>query len=194
MIQISLKCEWDDDQEFVDGVNRIVSGAVARHQPAEFCVFKIDNWFGHKWLAFSGKLLGAVGSWRDPLTVPPFVANRIVGQCYFKQTALTREYHLESKHLKIHHRGSAEENLLRPVQRICPGCALFWYSGNTKSTGRGSLMGYLPVEGEIWPWFLAFVRNGDWRVSHRKSIHEYELRLFASAGEDSIADSASEAK
>ena len=34
-----------------------------------------------------------------------------------------------------------------------PAAALFWFSGDTQAMGRGSLMAYIPVEAEHWPWF-----------------------------------------
>ena len=46
-------------------------------------------------------------------------------------------------------------------------------------------MGYIPVEDKIWPWFLAFLRQDGWRIARRKSISEYEVRLFQSAGLES---------
>jgi hypothetical protein len=35
-------------------------------------VVKIDNWFGKRWLGFSGKALGALGVRKKKLTLPPF--------------------------------------------------------------------------------------------------------------------------
>jgi hypothetical protein len=186
MLKFEFNEDLGDDSAFIRLASQIIAGATVTHQPPNVCVFKIDHWFDHKWLAFSGKFLGAVGSWREPLTVPPFVANRIIEKWHFKRDADASAYHVETHMSNIHHRGRAEENLHRSVRQIAPDSALFWFSGNTRATGRGSLMGYIPVDGDHWPWFLAFTRNTDWRVARRKSIHEYEVRLFLEAGSDCV--------
>jgi len=43
-------------------------------------------------------------------------------------------------------------------------------------------MGYIPVESDHWPWFLALSRDTGWKFIRRKEIHEYEVRLFREAG------------
>jgi hypothetical protein len=184
--QITLATDQTDDAALIGIVNQIICGAVVRHQPKEVGIFKIDHWFDHKWMAFSGKTLGALGVWNKKLTIPPFVANRIVNQWHYKRDEISGAYQLTDPGTNIHHQGWAAENLHRFVNQVAPNSALFWYSGNTLATGRGSLMGYIPVEDDIWPWFLAFVRQDGWRIARRKSIHEYEVRLFQSAGVESV--------
>jgi hypothetical protein len=182
MIRLDVTSDATDDLAFVDLVAQIITGAVITHKPQSVFTFKIDHWFDHKWLAFSGKFLGAVGSWRSPLTVPPFVANRVIDQIQYALDAATSTYIPQSVGPEIHHRGRAEENLHRFVRQVAPGSALFWYSGDTTNTGRGSLMGYIPVEADYWPWYLAFIRNGQWRIARRKGIHEYVARMFDKTG------------
>lgn len=183
MATINLTADPTDDREFVDLVSQIIAGAVITHRPAEVRIFKIDHWFDHKWLEFSGKTLGAVGHWHNPLTLPPFVANRIVNQWHYERDETCGTYRLMGSGSNIHYRGRAEENRRRFVTRIAPNSALFWFSGNTEETGRGSLMGYIPIDEDLWPWFLAFVREDGWRIARRKSIHEYEVCSFQAAGE-----------
>ena len=182
--------EWnaapDDDPEFVKLVSRLISGAVAIHQVPGVRVYMIDNWFDHKWLGFSGKALGAIGVWANPETIPPFVSNRVVQQWRYEHDELGDGYHLIDNGRDIHRQGSSAANLQRRVRQIVPASALFWFSGNTSVNGRGSLMAYLPVEHDHWPWFLAFVRNGDWKINRRKDIHQNEVRLFEEAA-DKIA-------
>jgi hypothetical protein len=160
----------------------IIEGAVAIHQPDEFHVTKVDHWFDHKWKGFSGKVLGALGVWHRPVTVPPFVQNRIVEQRRFERRGDSKGYVLATSAPEIHHHGRSEDNLHRPARRVAPHTALFWYSGDTQSTGRGSLMGYIPVEGDYWTWYLAFRRDEEWRVLHRNGIQEYEVRMLRDRG------------
>jgi hypothetical protein len=182
-----LDTDDTDDLAFIQLVSSIVEGAVAVHQPMEFHVTKIDHWFGHKWLAFSGKVVGAVGSWRAELTVPPFVQNRIVEQWRFERLGDSEKYVQANLCPEIHHTGRSEDNLHRLARRIAPDAALFWYSGDTKTTGRGSLMGYIPVEEDYWTCYLGFQRDAEWRVQRRKGIHEYEVNMLLERGLDSVA-------
>lgn len=177
---LDLSVDLDDDPAFAEIAFRIIDGAVAVHRPSDVRVFKIDNWFDHKWLCFSGKVIGLIGIWQKGLTIPPFVANRLVRQWHF-QSHEGEGYRSLGDGPNIHHRGWSAENLNRRVSHIAPSSALFWFSGNTKATGRGSLMGYLPVEQEYWCWFLSFRRDGEWKIARRKNIHEYEVRMFDQA-------------
>src|SRR4051794_25287402 len=60
----------DDDRDFIERISRLIAGAVAVHRPDEVWIHKIDHWFGHKWVRFSGKVLGGLGVWKKPLTIP----------------------------------------------------------------------------------------------------------------------------
>lgn len=196
-----------DDGDFIEYVSRLISGSVEVHRPSEFWVHKIDNWFDHKWMGFSGKILGALGVWKNQLTFPPFVAGRIVGDWYFRYDDGAAEYLLSHTERKIHHQGSSAENCLRRVSRVSPSAAFYWFSGNTIGSDRGSLMGYIPVvsdqaQGVIpskrgrkpndiarnpdatihWSWFLAFSKDGTWKINKMKNIHAYEVRLFDRKG------------
>ena len=172
----------DDDPNSLAFVDRLIAGALAVYRPEDVRVFKIDNWFDHKWLMFSGKVIGAVGVWQKDPTLPPFVANRIVHQWHFRRDD-DGGYQPLGSGPDIHHRGWSSENLQHRVRLVVPTSALFWYSGNTLATGRGSLMGYIPVEDDCWTWFLSLIRDGSWKVSRRKNIHAYEIRSFEEAAE-----------
>jgi hypothetical protein len=71
-----LDPEANDDPDFIAPLCHIITGAVLNHEPDQVLAFKIDNGFGHTWLRSSGKTLGALGVWANPLTIPRFVANR----------------------------------------------------------------------------------------------------------------------
>jgi hypothetical protein len=197
----------DDHRDFLDLATRLIVGAAIVHRPRDVLIFKIDNWFDHKWLGFSGKVLAAIGVWSSPLTLPPFVANRIVSQWHYQRDEVGDGYRVSAPLPNIHHQGWTGQNLHRRVQQVAPDTALFWFSGNTAATGRGSLMAYIPVDQDrwpgspdpagpavassksipvdrdLWPWFLAFVRDAKWKVAHRKNIHAYEVRSFEEAAE-----------
>ena len=93
-----------DDEGFFQLVGNAVSNLVDRLRPEEFFVVRIDNWFDHKWLKFSGKAVipfpvgeaNPSSGWpwiesaleeryRDQVTFPPFNPNRILRQQYFRR-------------------------------------------------------------------------------------------------------------
>jgi hypothetical protein len=176
-----LPTDTNDDPEYVRLVSQIVVGVIRVHSPSATSIFKIDNWFSHKWLAFSGKVVGAVGSWRQELTVPPFVTNRILAEVHYCRD-VGGEYQPHDFNSRIHHCGASADNLRRYVSKLAPNSALFWYSANTGINGRGSLMAHVPTEDDHWAWYLSLERQQDWQAVRRKRIHDYELRMFYEAG------------
>lgn len=109
---------------------------------------KINNWFGSNWLGFSGKALGALGVWNKPrnmpadnIRIPPFVPARVVSQRRFAGPA----YEEVSSSKPIHIRVPSSFALLRKAAIAEPRTALVWYSGNSKTTGRGAVMVYVPI-------------------------------------------------
>lgn len=176
---IELGTAPDDDREFMQFVSRLIAGAVARHRPSDLLIYRINNWFDHKWLGFSGRAVGALGIWCRRLTIPPFVSNRVIRGWHYQRDEVGDNYSEIGSPPDVHHRGSSAANLTRGIEKVVPNTALFWFSGNTAKTGRGSLMAYIPVpDQELWPWYLAFVRDGDWKIDRRKGIHPYEIRAF----------------
>lgn len=186
MIQIASDESRSDAPEFIALVEQIIRGAVTVHRPAETLLFRIDNWFDHKWLGFSGKTLGAVGVWSRKATPPPFVANRLVGSWEYVRDA-GDDYVESTKTTAVHFSGRSDANLSRRLAAIAPNSALFWFSSESERAGKGSLMGYLPVEGEYWRWYVSFDLRDSWTISRRKEIHEYELRSFINVGAAGLA-------
>jgi len=131
----------------------------------------IDNWFDHKWLAFSGKALGALGIWKkgDRLTVPPFVPSRVLAQQSWYHDPVSDSFRPESSQ-KIHLDVRSETNLQRRVSMVAPEAALIWYTGNTVENQRGAIMAYLPVDDGYWTWYVGLIGGEEWRVSDVKGI------------------------
>jgi hypothetical protein len=65
------KSEATDDPEYLDWVEATVVGVEEAIKTEQTYVVKIDNWFGKRWLGFSGKALGALGVRKKKLTLPP---------------------------------------------------------------------------------------------------------------------------
>ena len=93
-----------DDPKFMRLMNGIISGLVSNDVPDEIFVIKIENWFDHKWLNFSG--IGRVGFfhdwrpngidtaldefWQDKITFPPFTPKRVIQEdCFRRERAVS---------------------------------------------------------------------------------------------------------
>jgi hypothetical protein len=174
--------EPDDDPEFIELAVRLIAGATRVHGPARASAFKVDNWFGHAWLGFAGKGLGQLGVWKEPLTIPPFVANRLVGEWHFEHDPEQGGYRARTSAQQLHFQGPSRTNLYRRVRHLAPVSALYWFSGNTRANGRGSLMGYIPFEQDHWGWFLSFEREREWRITRGKNIDDHDVRRFEVGG------------
>lgn len=182
MISLEFMTEGTDDVRFVECVQELIRGAAHTHDAKEIFIFKIDHWFDHKWLGFSGKVVGAMGFWQKRLTIPPFVANRIVASQHYLREQSTGDFCYVGEGRGVHHQGTAESNLRRTARKTVGDAALFWLTGDTAASARGSLMGYIPVEDQHWGWYLSLDRPNEWRILKRKGIYDYEVRLFHETG------------
>jgi hypothetical protein len=161
----------NDASDFVAIVNQITSGLLDRDAPSSLILIKVNNWFGFKWRNFSGKGLGVVPVWKHNLTVPPFVPSRIVSQRRFAAPLYEEIDCGEPVHLRL----PSREAMKRPIAEVAPGAAFVWFSGNSKITGRGSLMAYLPGKDSYSSWYAGFSHRERWAVEKTQGIKRGDL-------------------
>jgi len=181
--------DGDDAPDFVRQVAQVANGVIRLHAPETLVVIKIDNFFGSKWLGFSGKALGAIGVWFNPsynpasiVRIPPFVPNRVVSQRRF--SAPTYEEIDFGK--PIHQRMPSRVALNRTVATAAPKSALIWYSGESKVTGRGAVMAYVPAGDSYWLWYAALETGESWNVTETLDIKPDDLASLMAQGSDAI--------
>ncbi len=165
------KVEPSDDPEFVAWVEQVINGVENRFEADQIYVVKIDNWFGQRWLGFSGKTLGALGLRKSRLTLPPFVPSRVLSQQRFFEEGAR---HRPRQRLALWQRSG--ENLQRYADIVVHDASVFWYSGSTAENGRGSLMAYVLTSEGHWPWYVGVRRTGAWRVVEAVGISRRELK------------------
>ena len=187
-MRIGVSVEGSDDPGFILLLNAVVTNTVASHQPSNVWLIRIDNWFDHKWLKFSG--YGLVASnvpldrydtvktefHQDKVTFPPFTPNRVMSQCsYVRRGDDYYEAALPSLPHKRDRRHTSA-SLQTRVQEFSGSALFVWFSGNTVANGRGSAMVYR-VEGEsLECWFAAFEREGiTWKSASTKGISRKEV-------------------
>ena len=181
---IGLQSFSDDDPAFIAVVDRVIRGVVGLHNPDQFLVHRIDNWFGSKWLRFAGKGMGAIGVWDNSYAiVPPFVRNRITAQALFRVSDCPDQYIHVGDGPQIHHDGPSSDNFTNRVRTTIPETALFWFGGQSQSNGRGSLMGYTICSTKhYWGWYLEYVRNDEWRIAKQIEFDDNELQMLDKYG------------
>jgi hypothetical protein len=171
------KPEETDDPAYLDWVEATLVGVEEAINAKQTYVVKIDNWFGQRWLGFSGKALGAIGVHKDKLTLPPFIPTRVVSvrRLFDGDVAPRRD-----EGLHVWQRSG--ENLQRYAEVILQGSNAFWYSGRTASNDHGSFMAYVSTPDGHWPWYVSLRRDERWRVVECVGIVVPELEAFTRRG------------
>jgi hypothetical protein len=160
---MKIMSQDSDDPNFITNVEGMVNGLLRRDSPPCLILTEIDNWFGPKWLNFSGKALGAVGVWKNLLavpSVPPFIPNRVISQTKLQAPF----YHPEHGGKPLHLNMPSNAAMNRSVSEVAPGASLVWYSGNSKKSGKGAVMAYVPEGKSYWSWYTGWDCNDGWRV------------------------------
>jgi hypothetical protein len=179
---VRITPDIDDAPDFVRQVEQVANGVIRRQAPDTLVLIKIDNFFGSKWLGFSGKVLGAVGVWHNPsyhpannVRIPPFVPNRVVSQRRVSGPAYG-ESMVASRSIRG---GTA---LKRMAATEAPKSALVWYSGESESTGRGAVMAYVPAGDSYWLWYAASETGESWSVTETLDVKRDDLASLIEQG------------
>jgi hypothetical protein len=168
--RLPIPVEEGDDSAFTHAVEKITNLTLQQNDLKNFIVVKIDNWFGSRWLNFSGKLLGALGVRKDRLTIPPFVPARVVWQ---------RRFSVENSGMEpgkpLHVDVPSEQALNRYLDVFEPGSLVLWFSGESAKSGRGSVMVYVPTPDEYITWYASFTTGEQLKVVELIGISRREL-------------------
>ena len=165
-----------DDPDFHAVAARILARSVASYEPEKVHVVHIDNWFDAKWLDFSGKLLGTIAVWRKDISIPPFHPNRVLLETHFDRDPYLGHYYLAVDPVVVLHRYQpSSKNFNRSLTKLFDSAILFWYSGATANTRRGSVMLYHVSDGAVTSWYASYHCAPHWRVLHSMRISKAEL-------------------
>lgn len=173
---MKLNITPEDDPAFVQIVSRIIDSVIAERTLQIVAVIQIDNWFDHKWLHFTGKVLGALGVWKDELTIPPFNPHRVKSQMVSRLTDRGIYESFEAPPLHIEQWSS--DNLNRKLKNSTDSGVFVWWTSNTVTNGKGSVMVYTQKSDESSAWFVSFEREAEWKIRKTKDISVEEVRQF----------------
>jgi hypothetical protein len=165
-----------DDPTFLAIIDRIIAALVLRDRPKDVHLVHVDNWFGAKWLRYSGKgviafptrCASGAGPSHDPivalddqyqekLTFPPFTRNRIVSEHYFARTT-EGSYEEQCPPQLVHRRRWRwrEQKLHRRVADFSDSAVFVWYSSGTVRNDRASLLVYRSCGESTDAWYADF--------------------------------------
>jgi hypothetical protein len=161
----------DDSPDFIDIVEGLVNGFLIGDAPPSLMLIKIDNWFGSKWLGFSGKILGALGVSKGKLTIPPFVPNRVLSERKVIGPPYSEAKHDSPIHISV----PSSVALTRRVDEVAPGAILFWYSGGSLKSGRGSAMAYVPTGDAYCNWYAEWASSASWHLVKWTGVQPEDL-------------------
>lgn len=155
----------------------MIARAIAAH-PEQLYVVRIDNWFGDRWAGFAGKILGAAGvHHHDNPTLPPFVPSRVVRQDCFRFSPDEQRWVRDESAEALHIEQPSEANFRRRVDEMLPTSALVWFSDNSATSRRGSVMAYVPSEAGHDAWYADLAANGMWSPKRLIGLTRAELTL-----------------
>ena len=168
----------NDNPNFILNCEKIIQNRINLWNPNDIFVTRIDNWFDGKWMNYAGTKLHAISFWNfeDILTVPPFHPNRVESSDFYQKTA--EQYVKKENQNILHIIQESKENLKRYVSEFSNDGLFIWYSGNSKTNGRGTLMCYFIRESETKTFFITLSGKKDWDVSQTKGILRNEIQTI----------------
>lgn len=172
-LSITLVPHPSDDPDFVRLLESVLAAELAR-PPRVLYLIRIDNWFSERWLHFSGKVLGAVRICNERLTIPPFHPHRILSEhAWTDESGQLNPAALAPLHVQQ----QSSQNLYRFFDRLGDSVLAIWFSSNSLSSRRSSIMLYrtdVTAEAPI-AWYASFVREERWKVNKAVGISPQEL-------------------
>ena len=168
-----------DDPGFVELVRRTIHGVIAIAAYSEIEVFRIDNWFDHKWLEFAGRIDGSV-------TMPPFSANRVISlRAFGVSPGSSRLQERDPERVSKEWLNSSDNRQRRTSLGRCAR-ALLWFTGKSRLNGKGAIMAYVPIGQDAYhTWYVSFNGSASWSVEKTKGTSRAEfLQLLESTKPD----------
>lgn len=164
-LNIQASAAHRDAPEFIAKVNLLLNSLLNEHQPKDVYMIRIDNWFGEKWVTFSGKVLGALEVWNQNLVIPPFHPNRVLEESNFQKSE-DGTFHLRQiEQKKIHRLQASSDNLSRKISAVSKDGLFLWFSSQSKTNQRGSAMAYVVKNVEFREVYLELAAGKTWHIS-----------------------------
>lgn len=201
---VNIPFKEGDDKAFLVALNSLVASLVEEYKPKDLYIIRINKWFDHKWLNYSG--MGVVqfpekgvdpirtGFWgkegaaldifyQDKITFPPFNPKQI-GELLYWERAEDGTYYGGEKP-KWPHRFKkpilqhSSHNLQNRVGLNTASGLFLWFSSNTEKNRYASIMTYLVEDYEVNTWYASIRDSNGWCVDKVKGINKERVqRVF----------------
>ena len=187
---VEIRPQPYDDRTFLTAVSGLLASLVKQFGPDRVCAIRLNKWFDHKWLGYSGK--GRVNfpygypyidtaldeHFQQKLTLPPFNPKQVVAEHHWRRTGkgYSRLAQPKPVHPRILEHSSA--NLHRRISDRWASVVFMWFSSNTASNEQGSVMVYtLTTQGQ-WTWYASCARARGWRIDRVKGTTREEVQQW----------------
>ena len=172
MIQLVLA--QHDDVDFLSLTQRIINGAIVALEITEVFLVHVDSWFDHKWLGWWSRK-------GEELRVPTFTPNRVQSEKHFAWDKGQSAWASVGLERPLHIRQPGRPWLAQPLEQFSKNAAFIWYSGNTATNKRGSLMFYVSGA-DGYAWYASLRKDDHWAVADECQITRRELLSFEERG------------
>lgn len=180
---VDLEIKKGDNKKYLAAISSLIAVLVKENKPEHLYVTRINKWFDHKWLKYSGK--GRVKfegwplidtaldtMWQEKLTFPPFNPKQVANQYYWHRNGDGSYGGVEKEPRWIHKRQlhSSARNLQNRVTDFTDSGLFVWFTSNTDVNMHGSVMVYLVDNENVFAWYASFKKETNWRVEKTKGI------------------------
>ena len=184
---VNITARDNDDREFIAALSSMVAVLVKKDNPVDLHLIRINKWFDHKWLLYSGKGRVAFDGYpfrdtaldefhQDYVTLPPFNPKQIGEQQYWRRghdggyLVTESEKPLHKKQLR-----SSSENLNQRISDLSSSAIYVWFTSDTLKNTHGSVMVYTVDGTSVDGWYASFRSFKSWRVDKVKGISKAAL-------------------
>ncbi len=179
---VEIPTKKGDNNKFMAAVSSLIATMVVEKEPNDLYVTRINKWFDHKWLGYSGKgrvkfegfapidtALDAI--WQNKLTFPPFNPKQIGQQLYWRRrNDGTYGGVGDPKWIHKWKLQSSADNLNNRVVEFSDSGLFVWFTSNTETNTHGSVMVYQVAGKDVTGWYVSFRQESDWIVDRTKGI------------------------
>ncbi len=180
---VDVPATSDDDRSFLTNLNGLVARLVSESSPDVVYAVRINKWFDHKWLRYSGKGrvafdYGFAGrdtaldaSWQDQLTFPPFNPKQVGAQVAWRRSE-DGAYERSEDQRPLHdpRRRHSSSNLQNRVRHFTQSGLFVWFSGLSRPNKKASVMVYSVMDEGEDAWYASLSGGRGWVVERVKGI------------------------
>jgi hypothetical protein len=156
-MSIAFETTPEDDPDFLARVEQTLCGVLLSQRVEECVLVRIDNWFDHKWLGFTGtRVIASTSPWSEVIkaefhsakvTLPPFSPGRVISKQAYRWEGYLERFVPTHLRQAVHKKQRSQRNIRRYAADFGPSTVLVWFTGRSAPNGRGSLMIYTCKEG-----------------------------------------------